>query len=103
MALNLWGIYPDEIEKSETIFENALKHEKFDDEIDDLYDEANEYFEEILNCSDLSCTSITNLIIDSLFRVAQRYIEEKHPKKKCDYYVNGWDSHFYINNKEIYA
>lgn len=55
--------------------------------------------EQLEECGDWS--NITNSIIDAYFTVTADLIKQRRKDVKVSYYVNGMDSHFYINGEEI--
>lgn len=55
--------------------------------------------EQLEECGDWS--NITNSIIDAYFTVTANLIKQRRKDVKVSYYVNGMDSHFYIDGEEI--
>lgn len=55
--------------------------------------------EQLEECGDWS--NITNSIIDAYFTVTADLIKQRRKDVKVSYYVNGMDSHFYIDGEEI--
>lgn len=91
------GIYEEEINEAVNSSELALKREGFTEkEIDEMNDMVLEQLEE---CGDWN--DITNSIIDAYFTVAADLIKQRRKDVKVSYYVNGMDSHFYIDGEEI--
>lgn len=91
------GIYEEEIDKAVNSSELAMKREGFTEkEIDEMNDMVLEQLEECGNWSD-----ITNSIIDAYFTVAADLIRQRRKDTEVSYYVNGMDSHFYINGEEV--
>ncbi|MBQ6800131.1 MAG: hypothetical protein IJP08_03365 [Bacteroidaceae bacterium] len=95
--LQFYGIYTDAIEKSSKIIDAAFNKYGFSiNEIDDAYD---------IILEDLKKNGtfeyITNSIIYSNFSVARDLILQKYPDEKIDFYVNCYDSHFYINGESV--
>lgn len=91
------GIYEEEIDKAVDSSELALKQEGFTEkEIDEMNDMVIEQLEE---CGDWS--NITNSIIDAYFTVTADLIKQRGLGVNVSYYVNGMDSHFYIDGEEI--
>ena len=91
------GIYEEEIDKAVELSELAMKHEWFTEkQISEMNDMALEQLEE---CGDWS--NITNSIIDAYFTVTADLIKQRRKDKEVSYYVNGMDSHFYIDGEEI--
>lgn len=91
------GIYEEEIDKAVDSSELALEQEGFTEkEIGEMNDMVIEQLEE---CGDWS--NITNSIIDAYFTVTADLIKQRRKDVKVSYYVNGMDSHFYIDGEEI--
>ena len=91
------GIYEEEINNAVDLSELALKQEGFTEkEIEEMNDMALEQLEE---CGDWS--NITNSIIDAYFTVTADLIKQRGLGVNVSYYVNGMDSHFYIDGEEI--
>ncbi len=91
------GIYEEEINNAVDTSELALKQEGFTEkEIDEMNDMVMEQLEE---CGDWS--NITNSIIDAYFTVTADLIKQRGLGVNVSYYVNGMDSHFYIDGEEI--
>lgn len=91
------GIYEEEIDKAVNSSELALKQEGFTEkEIDEMNDMVIEQLEE---CGDWS--NITNSIIDAYFTVTADLIKQRGLGVNVSYYINGMDSHFYIDGEEI--
>lgn len=91
------GIYEEEINNAVDTSELAMKREGFTEkEIEEMNDMVIEQLEE---CGDWS--NITNSIIDAYFTVTADLIKQRGLGVDVSYYVNGMDSHFYINGEEI--
>lgn len=91
------GIYEEEINNAVDISELAMKREGFTEkEIEEMNDMVIEQLEE---CGDWS--NITNSIIDAYFTVTADLIKQRGLGVNVSYYVNGMDSHFYIDGEEI--
>ena len=85
------GIYPDEIRRAQETFDDVC--DKYD--LGDLYDDYEEYLKNVGDFGD-----ITNSIMGALFDTLMSALKEKGIDD-CDYYVNGLDTHFYINHEEV--
>ena len=95
--LQYLGIYEGSINSAIESCEDALKRLKFSDrEIDQMNEWALNKLSEIGDWYE-----ITNSIIYAYFDTTKYMIEDKHPKVEVDYYVNGDDSHLYVNGEEI--
>ena len=95
--IRFWGIYEEEINNAVDTSELAMKREGFTEkEIEEMNDMVIEQLEE---CGDWS--NITNSIIDAYFTVTADLIKQRGLGVDVSYYVNGMDSHFYINGEEI--
>ena len=94
-TLSYFGIYPNEIERVDEICQDVLEHlGASDDEIDRVYSEAHGNFYNVdLN----SFGHMTNALIYFMFDSVRECIKEKYPDLDVDIYVNGWDSHLYVN------
>ena len=91
------GIYEEEINNAVDTSELAMKREGFTEkEIEEMNDMVIEQLEE---CGDWS--NITNSIIDAYFTVTADLIKQRGLGVNVSYYVNGMDSHFYIDGEEI--
>lgn len=91
------GIYEEEINNAVELSESAMKREGFTEkEIEEMNDMVLEQLEE---CGDWS--NITNSIIYAYFTVTADLIKQRRKDKEVSYYVNGMDSHFYIDGEEI--
>lgn len=91
------GIYEEEINNAIDTSELAMKREGFTEkEIEEMNDMVIEQLEE---CGDWS--NITNSIIDAYFTVTADLIKQRGLGVDVSYYVNGMDSHFYINGEEV--
>ena len=92
------GIYEDAINSAIDTCEEALKSLDFSvDDIDNMNEWAVDDLKQIGSWDD-----ITNSIIEAYFSTTAYMINERFPDKECDYYVNCDDSHFYIDNEEVY-
>lgn len=103
-VLNFFGIYPDEIEQVAEVFEKTLEKEGLSvREIDDEWDAVMQTMQETLADADFNQTTITNVIMYATYDVLKAVIEERHPEKEASYFINGCDTHFYIDNEEQYG
>ena len=94
---SFFGIYPNEIERVSDICSDTLESAGFSNgEIDDVY---NEMYEEIYRNPLDSSTTLTNNIIYAMFDVVARVLRDRFNGLDVDYYVNGSDSHLYINHE----
>ena len=91
------GIYEEEINNAVDTSELAMKREGFTEkEIEEMNDMVIEQLEE---CGDWS--NITNSIVDAYFTVTADLIKQRGLGVNVSYYINGMDSHFYIDGEEI--
>lgn len=97
--LDYLGIHKYEIDRAIERAENAMKRDGFNNEqINDMHSMVFEDLKETGNWED-----ITNSIIGSYFRVTADLINNRHNDPEyATYYVNGLDSHFYLNREEMY-
>lgn len=92
------GIYEDSINNAIDTCYLALETLKFtESEIDHVDDIALDILEEIGTWRE-----ITNSIITAYFIATEGIIKDKYPDKETSFFVNGDDSHFYIDNEEVY-
>ena len=92
------GLYPDEIEHALDAIERATIECGFGE---DKFDEIIENALEKLNTNG-DWGNIANSAIGAVFSAAEDYITENYPDEvTVTYCVNGLDSHFYINGKEM--
>lgn len=97
-TLNFLGIYETAINNAVEVSESALKEVRLENKIDDLHNSIEECLKEIGDWE-----NITNSIIYAYFSTAESIIEEEYgEEKKIDFYINCDDSHFYINNEEVF-
>ena len=96
--LQYLGIYEDSIDSAIESAEKAFEECGINTsrQIQLLHENAMEYLKE---CG--SFESITNSIIDAYFSTAKWMINNECPDKETDYYINGYDSHFYIDGQEV--
>lgn len=94
--LSFFGIYPEAINDAVDQCEIAMSNCGFNsDDIEYMYmlaDEELEHFGVWAN--------ITNSIIEAYFTVTKEFIKNRFPEKEVEFYVNGSDSHFYIDGEE---
>ena len=96
--LNYLGIYEDAINDAIETCENAMELKGFTgNEINAMHDIATTDLKDIGDFGD-----ITNSIIAAYFSTTAGLISDKFPDDDIDYYINCHDSHFYINNEEVY-
>ena len=93
-ALNCFGIYEDEINKADEICQDVLYHAGLENRYDEMMNDALDYFYYIQLDNR---TSITNALIDCMFNSTKYILMEKYKNIDVDYYINGYDSHLYIN------
>lgn len=94
-TLQYLGIYEETIENAVLAVENAMKQcDLSTKDIEELHGQAIEELKIIGKFDD-----ITNCIIFSYFNTGKWIIEQK-TENTCDYYVNCYDSHFYLNEEE---
>lgn len=96
-SLAYLGIYESEILDAIKTADEALQRENINADIcsDYLYEEL----EQTGKWDD-----ITNSIIGAYFRITADLINQKRKSDDyATYYVNGLDSHFYLNHEEVYV
>ena len=94
-VLNSFGIYEGAITRANEICQIVLYKSGMDSRYDEMMNDALDYF----HCIQLdNRTSITNALIDSMFNSTKYILMEKYTDLDVDYYINGYDSHLYINN-----
>lgn len=93
------GIYEDAINDAIDTCESALKQVGASvSDIDSMNEDALCYLKECGSFDD-----ITNSIISAYFSTVGYFIKKYKPDADVDYYVNGNDSHLYIDREEVYA
>jgi len=93
------GIYEDAINDAIDTCESALK--KVGASISDIDDMNDDALYRLKECGDFE--DITNSIISAYFSTVGYFIKKYRPDADVDYYVNGDDSHLYIDREEVYA
>ena len=93
-VLNYFGIYEGDINKADEICQNVLYHAGLENRYDEMMECALDYFYDMQLDSR---TSITNALIYCMFNSTKDILMEKYKNIDVDYYVNGYDSHLYIN------
>ena len=97
-TLKFLGIYENAINNAVEVSESALKEVRLENKINYLHNSIEECLKEIGDWKD-----ITNSIIYAYFSTTESIIEEEYgEEKKIDFYINCDDSHFYINNEEVF-
>ena len=97
--INYFGIYIDDLKRADRICKNALKKYGADDvEINCVFAYAyNVFYRHVYEfCQD----SLTNAIIYSMFYAVKTFIELDNDVN-VKFFVNGSDSHMYIDGVEI--
>ena len=95
-TLSFFGIYPDSIERADKICQKILKHANFNDnEISELYDGIYDEFYNYMDYAEFK--TVTNALIFCMFYNTKNEIKKKYPDLDIDIYVNGLDSHMYID------
>ena len=73
-----------------------MRHANFStDEINELYDGIYNEFYNYMDYAEFK--TITNALIFCMFYNTKNEIKKKYPDLDVDIYVNGWDSHMYID------
>ena len=91
--LQTFNIYPDAIEKACSDVDYAI-------EIFGLGDYVWDYIiDDYENGGYVDLSDLTNSIISICYSNLQSALEDDGVD--CDYYVNGYDSHFYVNGEKI--
>ena len=111
--MNYFGIYPDALKRVDRICKNALKkYGANDGEINDVFENAyylfyknNGVFEDVYrlfyeNICGFYHDSLTNAIIYYMFYAVKSFIELNNDVI-IEFFVNGSDSHMYIDGIEI--
>lgn len=94
--MNYIGIWEDAINDAINTAEEALKQLELDYRIKKLHSDAAIELEYVG-----SWDHITNSIITAYFTAAQSIISDYLPDIETDFYVNCYDSHFYIGGDEV--
>ena len=97
--INYFGIYPDDLKRADRICKNALKKYGVDDmEIDCVFVYAyNVFYKHVY---EFYQDSLTNAIIYSMFYAVKCFVENDIDVN-VDFFVNGSDSHMYVDGVEI--
>lgn len=95
---HFFGIWPEYIERACTTCEDVLKTYDLENFIDDLYEGA----EETLKCYYIGkYDHLSNTICNALFNELAFILRQRRKDLDVDYFVNGDDTHFYINGEEV--
>lgn len=91
--LKYLGIYPETIEKYDEVIEQVCEEYGIDSD-KQVWEYVKQAFDE--NVFD---GNLTNEILSYMFRNLGSALVEagKFDEQQIDWYVNGWDSHFYID------
>lgn len=98
-SLPLFGIYPAAIDAACMVCEFAMEQNGLGDMIDEMYENAEYYLQEYDHAATVA--HLTNAIISAVFGATSSIIRDKCPDKNVDYFVNCYDSHFYIDGEEV--
>lgn len=91
----IFGIYPDAINRAYEIAMNQL--DKFGIPSNYFDTDMQEELEESIDPNNIS-----NSLIFVIFRTLENYLEDNgFDEDRIDFYVNGFDSHFYIDKEEV--
>ena len=98
--LNELGIYPESIEHTQEICEEVLEKTL----LGNLFEEwktcvSNNFHSNSKNIED----SFTNYVIALMFDALKWILTREYPGLETDFYVNGYDSHFYIKDNELFS
>ncbi len=86
-----YGIYPEEIQRAQDIVNEIIYRYNLSYDINEEIDTA--FYE----CGSLE--DITNSLILAMFSTVKSKLDNMGIEN--DYYINGYDTHFYINGEEI--
>ena len=97
--INYFGIYTDDLKHADRICKNALKKYGADDvEINCVFAYAyNVFYKHVY---EFYQDSLTNAIIYSMFYAVKCFVEND-VDVNVDFFVNGSDSHMYIDGVEL--
>jgi len=97
-ALKYLGIYPEHIEMADGICEAVCRKYGIDSD-EEVWEYVKQDFEETVYDGE----QLSNLIIYYIFRNLKSALMEsgKLGEVDIDWYVNGHDTHFYIDGEEI--
>lgn len=97
--INYFGIYTDDLKRADRICKNALKKYGADDgEINGVFEYAYHLFYN--NVREFYEDSLTNAIIYYMF-YAVKYFIELNNNVNVKFFVNGSDSHMYVDGVEL--
>lgn len=94
-VLNCFGIYEGDINRANEICQIVLNKSGMDSRYNDMMNDALDHFYDIQLGYEIN---ITNGLIECMFNSTKNLLIEKYKNIEVDYYVNGYDSHLYINN-----
>ena len=97
--INYFGIYTDDLKRADRICKNALKKYGADDvEINCVFAYAyNVFYKHVY---EFYQDSLTNAIIYSMFYAVKCFVENDNDVD-VEFFVNGSDSHMYIDGVEL--
>ena len=97
--INYFGIYTDDLKRADRICKNALKKYGADDEeINGVFEYAYHLFYK--NVREFYEDSLTNAIIYYMFYAVEFFIELNNDVD-VKFFVNGSDSHMYVDGVEL--
>lgn len=97
--INYFGIYPDDLKRADRICKNALnKYGADDGEINGVFEYACHLFYK--NIREFYQDSLTNAIIFYMFYAVKAFIELNNDVI-VKFFVNGSDSHMYVDDVEL--
>ena len=94
-TLSFFGIYEGDITRANEICQIVLYKSGMDSRYNDMMDDALDYFYDMQLGYE---RNITNGLIECMFNSTRNILMEKYEDIDVAYYVNGYDSHLYINN-----
>lgn len=94
--LDVLGLCVNDIEHAYEACDNALTQVLLESELDTFEDRLAE------NLKYTESFSLTNSLIVAMFELTEEIIREHYPELAPTYYVNGYNSHFYINDDNVF-
>ena len=98
--LSVLGICVGDIERAEEQCKNALNYCLLSSSVDKL----EEVVSDLIECDGFgfSFGDATNSLINYMFEATESLIRDTYPTLEVNYYVNGYDSRFYVKDDDLF-
>ena len=96
--LNCFEIYEGDITRANEICQTVLYKSGMESRYNDMINNALDYF---YNMKLDYNRNITNGLIECMFKSTRNILMEKYENIDVAYYINGYDSHLYVNNMSV--